>query len=301
MKLFRISLVLAVCCFVSALSFASVNDDFEKSPGGLEYKFHRKSKSAKIPVESNVLFLNLSYSLRQAKKDSLLFDSRQVPQKILILQLQKPSFRGDIMEAMAMMEVGDSASFIIPADSFFLKSAGMQSLPPGIPKGASLIVNAGLTDIKTVEEMEALQKQADAAKEAEAEINKGMESSKMKAYLKDRNITEAPTQSGLVIVPVKPGTGPKPVKGQSVTVHYTGYLLNGTKFDSSVDRGQPFQFTIGEGQVIRGWDEGVGAMEVGSSFKLIIPSALGYGANGAGASIPPYSTLIFDVELIKAE
>jgi len=88
--------------------------------------------------------------------------------------------------------------------------------------------------------------------------------------------------------------------GQKVTVNYTGWLTNGTKFDSSLDRNQPFQFTLGAGQVIRGWDEGVAGMKVGEKRKLTIPSDLGYGPNGQ-ASIPPNSTLIFDVELLGVQ
>lgn len=109
------------------------------------------------------------------------------------------------------------------------------------------------------------------------------------------------TQSGLRYVDVQPGTGNAPKTGQRVTVHYTGTLEDGTKFDSSVDRGQPFTFTIGIGQVIRGWDEGVATMKEGGKRKLIIPASLGYGAKGAGNVIPPNATLLFDVELIKVE
>lgn len=96
------------------------------------------------------------------------------------------------------------------------------------------------------------------------------------------------------------GTGAEAKAGALITVHYTGTLTNGQKFDSSVDRGQPFQFRLGEGRVIQGWEQGFTGMKVGGKRTLIIPASMGYGANAAG-SIPPNSTLVFDVELLKVE
>ena len=107
------------------------------------------------------------------------------------------------------------------------------------------------------------------------------------------------TDSGLQYVVINEGDGAQPQAGQRVFVHYVGTLEDGTKFDSSRDRGRPFDFTIGRGQVIKGWDEGVGDMKVGDRRKLIIPPELGYGARGAGGVIPPNATLIFDVELLR--
>ncbi|MEO7912124.1 MAG: FKBP-type peptidyl-prolyl cis-trans isomerase [Roseiflexaceae bacterium] len=106
------------------------------------------------------------------------------------------------------------------------------------------------------------------------------------------------TTSELQIEKLVEGTGATPNTGDRVTVHYTGWLTNGTKFDSSVDRGQPFVFTIGRGQVIGGWDQGVATMKVGDKVRLTIPPELGYGARGAGGVIPPNATLIFEVELL---
>lgn len=107
------------------------------------------------------------------------------------------------------------------------------------------------------------------------------------------------TESGLQYEDIVEGTGAMPQKGQRVTVHYTGTLEDGTKFDSSRDRNRPFSFTIGIGQVIKGWDEGVASMRVGGQRKLVIPPDLGYGARGAGGVIPPNATLLFDVELLR--
>src|SRR5262245_23573812 len=102
----------------------------------------------------------------------------------------------------------------------------------------------------------------------------------------------------LIVEDVVAGTGAEATKGQNVTVHYTGWLTNGTKFDSSKDRRDPFVFSLGKGQVIKGWDEGVQGMKVGGKRKLTIPHAMGYGARGAGGVIPPKATLVFEVELL---
>jgi peptidylprolyl isomerase len=116
---------------------------------------------------------------------------------------------------------------------------------------------------------------------------------------------EVTTPDGLRIIDVKTGTGPVPQAGQTVTVNYTGWLYvdgkKGKKFDSSLDRNEPFSFTLGQGQVIKGWDEGLATMHVGGKRTLIIPPDLGYGANGAGADIPPGATLIFDVDLLSVK
>ena len=107
------------------------------------------------------------------------------------------------------------------------------------------------------------------------------------------------TNTGMRYEIIKEGTGASPKHGDSVTVHYTGWLEDGTKFDSSVDRGKPFTFKLGVGQVIQGWDDGVATMKVGGKTKFFIPPELGYGSRGAGGVIPPNATLIFEVELLS--
>ena len=109
------------------------------------------------------------------------------------------------------------------------------------------------------------------------------------------------TDSGLVIEEITVGAGAEACAGQPVTVHYTGWLTDGAKFDSSKDRDDPFEFDPGAGRVIRGWDEGVQGMKVGGVRKLTIPPSLGYGARGAGGVIPPNATLVFDVELLGVQ
>lgn len=130
---------------------------------------------------------------------------------------------------------------------------------------------------------------------------KSEESDAMENQFVDPNIEVITTASGLQYQEKVVGSGEAAQAGQMVAVHYTGWLLDGTKFDSSVDRGQAFEFALGAGRVIAGWDEGVAGMQVGGKRLLIIPAALGYGERGAGGVIPPNATLVFEVELLEVK
>jgi peptidylprolyl isomerase len=125
------------------------------------------------------------------------------------------------------------------------------------------------------------------------------------AFAEPQGSSMTTTESGLQFSDTTVGAGASPKTGQTCAMHYTGWLYNdgvkGKKFDSSVDRGEPFEFTIGVGQVIKGWDEGVATMKTGGKRTLIIPPQLGYGARGAGGVIPPNATLMFDVELLEVK
>jgi FKBP-type peptidyl-prolyl cis-trans isomerase len=197
-------------------------------------------------------------------------------------------------EALKMMSVGSKASIIVPSSIGFGEQGRGQMVQP-------------FTTLLYDLEMVGFQSKADYDKEKAAEQLK-VEATKEKAkademgnlakYIKGNNISTKPTASGLYYIETAAGTGEKPVAGKKVTVHYTGTLLDGTKFDSSVDRGQPFEFVLGQGQVIQGWDEGIAMMKKGGKAKLIIPSAIAYGPDGRMPSIPPSATLIFEVELI---
>lgn len=123
----------------------------------------------------------------------------------------------------------------------------------------------------------------DAQRRLEEEINKQLQGAKVDS------------------TDITPGTGTEAVAGKKVTVHYTGTLKDGTKFDSSVDRGQPFSFTLGAGEVIKGWDQGLAGMKVGGKRKLVIPAVLAYGEQSPSEKIPPNSDLVFEIELLKVE
>ncbi|MBE7380871.1 MAG: FKBP-type peptidyl-prolyl cis-trans isomerase [Leptolyngbya sp. SIO1E4] len=173
-------------------------------------------------------------------------------------------------------------------------------------QGSAIAVNLNKSEPTIVTETEVAQAAADLLPEeeattdetaTEASVDATEESSAEEETSSEETLVT--TDSGLQYEDIVEGTGAMPQSGQRVTVHYTGTLEDGTKFDSSRDRNRPFTFTIGVGQVIKGWDEGVASMRVGGQRKLIIPPELGYGARGAGGVIPPNATLLFDVELLR--
>jgi peptidylprolyl isomerase len=172
-------------------------------------------------------------------------------------------------EGIAYMNVGDSATLIIPAELGY----GAADRPT-IPANSTLIFDVQLMDVKKVV--------------------------KPVPYVVDGKDTVT-TISGLKYILLSETDGAPVTAGSTVAVHYTGYLQNGTSFDSSISRGEPISFPIGVGRVIKGWDEGIALLKVGEKARLLIPSALAYGERGAGGSIPPNADLIFDVELVSVK
>lgn len=271
-------------------------DGFKKAENGLHYQFFTQDENGVKAVEGDGVSIKIVYALKRTPTDSVLFDSKLNSDDgsgTIRYILPKSSFKGSLEDAIMMMSKNDSAAFIISADSFFLKTNKMQALPPFAKPGDKMQITIKLMEIKTKKELDENQKK----QEAEIAQLSEQEKPKIEAYLLANKVTDAPTASGLIFVETQKGKGKDhPKATDEVTVHYTGMLLDGTKFDSSVDRGEPAKFPLN--QVIQGWTEGIQLMTKGSKAKLIIPSALGYGARGAGAQIPPFSPLVFEVELI---
>ena len=280
-------LVLMIFSIFAAFLTSCDNGSFKTNENGLKYKFYNENSEGRAPVEGDIIEVNMSY----ATPDTVLFDSKSMPQA-LVMRLEKPLFKGDLYEGIYMMHVGDSATFSCNTDSVFMKLFRQPKTPPEYDSVEFINFNVKLLSVKTQEEMQAEQ-------EAEMATAMAEETGIREKYLTDNNITVEPTETGLIFIETKKGNGKKPVPGDKVKVHYSGYLLDGTKFDSSFDRDQPFEFDLGQGRVIKGWDEGIALLNVGGSATLIIPSDIAYGPRGAGGIITPYSTLKFDVELLE--
>lgn len=263
----------------SALLFSACDSKttgFKQLDTGLEYTMIRDSGNTKATI-GDVVLVNLTYGIG----DSMFFSTKQMGAPIPI-PVSEPPFKGSFEEGLQLLGVGDSAAFQVSADSVY-KKIFMTPLPANFKPGQKFTFHVGV-------------------------VSKSNESKDIAAYLKKNNITTQPQPSGLVYISEQAGTGAQAMVGRKVRVHYTGMLLNGKKFDSSLDRkdpktgkAEPFEFTLGAGQVIKGWDEGIALMKVGEKGRLIIPSKLGYGPRGASDVIPPNATLVFEVELVGAE
>lgn len=264
---------------------------------GLHYKFYTHNDTAKrVEMGSGLYF---SYKISTFPKDSLIVNSKDVSQDgsgYTRFLLQAVSFKGSFEDGFLMMHRGDSAAFIIPADSFFLKTMGMNALPPGINPGDHLKGVFSIKDVLTKAEIDKNQEQQKAEYEQKMKEASEKEKADLDKYLADNKITTAPTESGLIYIELKKGKGPSPKPTDVVTAHYHGTFLDGTVFDSSIERKKPVDFPLN--QVIPGWTEGLGKMAKGGKAKLIVPSNIGYGPQGRPGGIPPFSTLVFEVELI---
>ena len=199
-------------------------------------------------------------------------------------------------EGVGKMLKGGKATLVVPSKIAFGETGRGAMVPPY----SSIVYDLEIIDVQSKADHDKQQAAEKKKEQAKVETNKQQEGSLMKKYLNDNHITAKPTPSGLIYVEKVKGTGAKAAAGKKVKVHYTGTLLNGTKFDSSRDRKEPFEFTLGQGQVIKGWDEGIALMNVVRRATLVIPSNIAYGDRDMG-TIPPFSTLVFDVELLDVK
>lgn len=277
------TLALMGLAFLTVFAFASCSKykGFKKDKSGIYYQFHGDIHDTASQPKTGDL-VGILMSLRAG--DSLLIP--MMPNEIVMDSI----YKGDMFEALRMMHVGDSATFILDGKEFFEKM-----MNPG--QEYEFGEDPLYLDVK----LYGLMKKADfekakAAFEAQLDERKVKEVEEIDEYLQEHKGMNL-SASGVYVKTVKKGNGPKVEPLQTVKVHYTGRFTDGIMFDSSVERGEPFVFTVGAGQVIPGWDATVSEMHVGDKVTVLIPSSLAYGEGTRG--IPPYSPLEFDIELLE--
>lgn len=259
---------------------------------GMDYKIIVDEPGDVYPAYGDFLELHLNTTV----DDSIIFDTRDAmgDGKPAPLQLQKSPFAGDLMVALQKFTAGDSAQVRILVDS--LIAAGAPKAPwMKEGEGQRLVYNVKMITVTPKAEKQK-QDMANAAKQVE------IDDKAIQDYLASKQIKATKTETGLYYTVTKKGNGEKAEQGQKISVNYTGMLMDGTKFDSNVDPAfnhvQPFEFLLGTGGVIKGWDEGLALISKGGKATLFIPSTLAYGANSPSPKIPANSVLIFDVELV---
>jgi len=278
-----------IAIVVVGLSFSCNSEKFQVSEDGFEYKYINRG-SGDVPKEGEIVVYNMKY---MNEKDSIIFETTAERPANVPCNMQQWETMGPLYKAFKMIKEDDSILIKIPTKTLFAESF-KAPIPPGIDPEGSFTFCIGVSKMMTQEEM-----QADAKEMSKGQLDKDIEV--IEGFLTENSITAQSTESGLRYVIEVEGAGNHPKPGENVKVHYTGTLLDGTKFDSSYDRNEPFSFSIGRGQVIPGWDEGIALLKPGGKGTLYIPSPLAYGPRGAGGSIKPNSVLKFDVELIEIE
>lgn len=281
---------------------------FIKGENSLDYKVITKGTGLVTPQLGDAVEVNVF----QKVGDSLVMNTlNNNGGKPVAFKIQEVPVKGDLMEGIRKMKAGDSTLFRIPLDTIVVRYN--QQRPAWAPKGAYLTWGVKLVSIKPkaqVEAEEKVQQEEQAKMMAAAEANKAVQAQAddkiIQDYFAKNNIKDAKkTASGLYYVVTKPGEGPNAMPGQKATVNYTGKNMEGEPFDSNVDPAfnhvSPFEFNLGQHQVISGWDEGVALMNKGMKATFYIPSGMAYGANGAGGKIAPNQVLVFDIELVEAK
>lgn len=283
-------IVLGSCTVRKASTSADLGKRFKATPSGLQFVFIKDIHGSRMPVKGDYVEMNVTSSI----DDSILY-SNQIMNNGLPLELRIPynDVKNDLVEGILMMTIGDSALFRISVDDIIRRDSDTQSwMRPNT--GQMVHYRVSLISIKNAYEVE--EEEQALIKERELADEKTITT-----FLKKNNIQAQKTESGLYYKIEKNGSGARPVAGQKVLVNYTGRTLDGKVFDSNTDTSfhhvQPFSFEYGKGQVVPGWDEGIGYLAVGSKATLILPSRLAYGETKRGP-IEPNSILVFEVELL---
>jgi len=304
MKLKTIAFLFVFIIILFSNSVKGQHIKFSKTKNGLYYKFHIRNKMAIKAQLGDILIAELTIRTT----DSIIFTNKGKPQKIF--RVDTSNYKGDLNEGLRLMGKGEKATFIILTDS--LKK--IMHLPFN-QKNKILYYDIKIKDIITKAEIE---KEKEAKEEKQQILRDSAilkESKDLIKYLEINDIKSNPSATGLYYIEIIEGNGAKAEMAKRVSINYIGKLTNGKIFDTNIEKIAkeagifkkdyqylPLIFSLGSGEVIPGWDEGICRMKVGGMSKLIIPSKLGYGERGSDSeTIPPFSILIYEIDLINIE
>jgi FKBP-type peptidyl-prolyl cis-trans isomerase FkpA len=287
--------ILAFCLSTAA---ANAQGIVKRTDKGVVCQVLTPNTGEKIKLNDVISF----NAVQKNEKDSILFSTYTQGRPVKI-QVRPSSNPGDLMDVFPLLTVNDSAIVKVPVDSVF--KGHEQEIPLFLKKGGNIVFVVKITKVQSLNE---------ALAERNADLEKVKVAEKVSAdnYIKEHNLSPLSTASGLRYIIKTAGIKPRPQNGDTVYVNYTGRTLDGKVFDSSVEADakagglqqpgrtyEPISFALGSGRVIKGWDEGLLLLNEGSKATFIVPSNLAYGEQGGGEAIKPYSTLLFDVELVK--
>ncbi len=260
------------------LLLASCKSGPKKTPGGIDYTVEKSGNGAKLKIGDTILVHFTSYL-----NDSMIMSTRQHSSNAVPIVITKSNDKYDLMDGFAQLTEGDSALFIMPVDS-------MKEKPPFVKPGDKFKVGFYVESVYSAAKQTAKDEKA------------------IKEYVEKNKLKATKTEKGVYVAVTQEGTGEKPKNGDTVSMNYTGKLLDGKTFDSNTDSTihpgmplQPFVFALGEGRVIPGWDDAILQLKKGSKATIVIPSAMGYGLRGGGPIIGPNSVLVFNVELMDVK
>jgi FKBP-type peptidyl-prolyl cis-trans isomerase len=277
------------------------NVDFKKTKGGMPYKLFTEGKGAN-PVEGDILKLQF---IRKINDSVLVSTYQQGAPAYIPFSTQTQPY--DISEVMGSVHKGDSIYAVQLVDSFIARNP--QSVPPNFKKGDKVITMVKILDIfKSQEaarkdEMETKERAFSTDPTIKAQLAK--DAGLLNEYMSKNGIQATKTKNGVLVQVTAQGSGPKVETGKLVSLMYKGYTLDGNTFDTNMDNSfkhtEPLDFVVGGGQMMKGFEEAVMSLKKGDKAKVLIPSALGYGAQGNGGSIPPNSNLVFDLEVLDVK
>lgn len=286
--------ILFVGVLLSSCWNNSAYKGYTETNSGLFYKLQSIGDGKIKPSSGDYLQLIITY---KTEKDSIFFDTYSTNETgKVILPFKHSSFIGSFEEGLTNMNAGDSVSFIVSADSLFEKFFRTER-PMFLKAGSKVKMDVKLYSILSEKKYEAeLDKFQQLIDDRDIE-----EQRKLQLFLDTSRTQFIPLENGMYYLPIKQGTGCVPEEGNKVKIQYKGFFLNGKQFESTYDRGQPLEFTIGEQeQVIKGIERAISFMNEGSKTKFIIPSHLAFGESGSSTNIvPPYSTVIYEIELLN--